>query len=74
MPMSKEFRDRLYPAHDTGAHGIAMGFNYNGRKRSQELLWWDSDDTVERIRRAETDDDLVRTFERGKLLPINHTI
>ena len=48
--------------HDTGAHGLAMGFNYNGRTRPQELLLR-SDGSVERIRRAETNDDLWRTLE-----------
>jgi diaminopimelate decarboxylase len=38
--------------HDTGAHGLAMGFNYNGRLRPQELLLR-SDGSVELIRRAE---------------------
>jgi diaminopimelate decarboxylase len=38
--------------HDTGAHGLAMGFNYNGRLRPQELLLR-TDGSVELIRRAE---------------------
>jgi diaminopimelate decarboxylase len=38
--------------HDTGAHSLAMGFNYNGRLRPQELLLR-SDGSVERIRRRE---------------------
>jgi diaminopimelate decarboxylase len=38
--------------HDTGAHSLAMGFNYNGRLRPQELLLR-SDGSVELIRRAE---------------------
>ena len=54
--------------HDTGAHGLAMGFNYNGRLRPQELILR-SDGTVERIRRAETNDDLRHTlrFEHESL-------
>lgn len=48
--------------HDTGAHGLAMGFNYNGRLRPQELFLR-SDGTVERIRRAETNDDLRATLK-----------
>jgi len=47
--------------HDTGAHGHAMGFNYNGRLRPQELLW-DIDDTIRIIRRAETEGDYFATL------------
>ncbi len=47
--------------HDTGAHGQAMGFNYNGRLRPQELLLR-ADGTVERIRRAETVADYFATL------------
>jgi diaminopimelate decarboxylase len=46
--------------HDTGAHGHAMGFQYNGRLRPQELLLR-RDGNVELIRRAETMDDYLRT-------------
>ncbi|MES1970956.1 MAG: diaminopimelate decarboxylase [Pseudomonadota bacterium] len=46
--------------HDTGAHGHAMGFQYNGRLRPQELLLRESG-AVERIRRAETIDDYLAT-------------
>lgn len=42
--------------HDTGAHGHAMGFTYNGRLRPAELMLTDDGDIVE-IRRAETFDD-----------------
>ncbi len=48
--------------HDTGAHGHAMGFNYNGRLRPQELLLC-ADGRVERIRRAETLDDYFSTLQ-----------
>ncbi|MCE9628602.1 MAG: diaminopimelate decarboxylase [Candidatus Vogelbacteria bacterium] len=51
----------LLMIHDTGAHGLAMGFNYNGRLRPKELLLR-SDGTVELIRRAETIDDLFATL------------
>lgn len=51
----------LLVIHDTGAHGHAMGFNYNGRLRPQELLLR-ADGSVERIRRAETQDDYFRTL------------
>ncbi|MFA6514285.1 MAG: diaminopimelate decarboxylase [Patescibacteria group bacterium] len=47
--------------HDTGAHGYAMGFQYNGRLRPQELILR-TDGTVELIRRAETFGDYMRTF------------
>lgn len=46
--------------HDTGAHGHAMGFTYNGRLRPAELMLTESGDVVE-IRRAETFDDYVAT-------------
>jgi len=48
--------------HDTGAHGIAMGFNYNGRTRPKELLLC-ADGTVRLIRREETMRDLFATLE-----------
>ena len=46
--------------HDTGAHGLAMGFQYNGRLRPKELLLR-RDGAVELIRRAETVEDYLRT-------------
>ena len=50
----------LVIVHDTGAHSHAMGFNYNGRLRPQELLLQE-DGSVVQIRRAETTDDYLRT-------------
>ena len=47
--------------HDTGAHGHAMGFNYNGKLRSAELLL-EEDGSVELIRRAETLDNYFATI------------
>jgi diaminopimelate decarboxylase len=47
--------------HDTGAHGHAMGFNYNGKLRPQELLLR-SDGKIERIRRSETIEDYFATL------------
>lgn len=47
--------------HDAGAHGFSMGYNYNGRLRSSELLLKE-DGTVKCIRRAETPDDYFRTL------------
>lgn len=48
--------------HDTGAHGFSMGYNYNGKLRSAELLLKE-DGSVEMIRRAETPDDYFSTFD-----------
>jgi diaminopimelate decarboxylase len=47
--------------HDTGAHGHAMGFNYNAKLRSAEYLL-QADGSVRMIRRAETMDDLFATL------------
>ena len=47
--------------HDAGAHGFAMGYNYNGKLRSAELLYKE-DGSVELIRRAETPDDYFATL------------
>ena len=47
--------------HDTGAHGFSMGYNYNGRLRSAELLLRE-DGSVELMRRAETPDDYFATL------------
>ena len=48
--------------HDTGAHGYAMGYNYNGKLKSAELLL-KKDGGVELIRRAETPRDYFATFD-----------
>lgn len=48
--------------HDAGAHGHSMGFNYNGKLRSAELLL-NEDHSVTLIRRAETVDDLFATLK-----------
>ena len=48
--------------HDTGAHGFSMGYNYNGRLRSAELLLKE-DGSVKLIRRAETPADYFATFD-----------
>lgn len=52
--------------HDTGAHGYAMGFNYNGKLRSAELLL-KSDGSVQLIRRAETVEDYLATLDFSNL-------
>ncbi|WP_343209188.1 diaminopimelate decarboxylase [Anaerolentibacter hominis] len=48
--------------HDTGAHGFSMGYNYNGKLRSAELLLRE-DGSVQMIRRAETPHDYFATFD-----------
>jgi len=66
--------DRLLPKlevgdilifHDVGAHGHAMGFNYNGKLRSAEYLFT-NDQSYELIRRAETLDDYFATLSCEK--------
>lgn len=56
-----EIGDRII-IHDAGAHGHAMGFNYNGKLRSAELLLHE-DKSVELIRRAETIGDYFATLK-----------
>ncbi|MBQ7785839.1 MAG: diaminopimelate decarboxylase [Clostridia bacterium] len=53
--------DILY-IHDTGAHGFSMGYNYNGKLRSAELML-KADGSVQMIRRAETPADYFATFD-----------
>ncbi|MDU5915662.1 MAG: diaminopimelate decarboxylase, partial [Negativicoccus succinicivorans] len=48
--------------HDTGAHGYAMGFNYNGKLRARELLL-KSNGQVQQIRRPETLRDYFATLD-----------
>ena len=48
--------------HDTGAHGFAMGYNYNGKLKSAEILLKE-DGSVQLIRRAETAKDYFATFD-----------
>ncbi|HEL2225977.1 TPA: diaminopimelate decarboxylase [Streptococcus suis] len=47
--------------HDSGAHGFSMGYNYNGRLRSSEILLQE-DGTARMIRRAETPEDYFATI------------
>lgn len=51
----------LLAIHDSGAHGLAMGFNYNGKLRCRELLL-QADGSIKQIRRAETIADLFATL------------
>ncbi len=48
--------------HDTGAHGFAMGYNYNGKLKSAEILLKE-DGSTQLIRRAETPKDYFATFD-----------
>lgn len=56
-----EMGDLIY-IHDTGAHGFAMGYNYNGKLKSAEILL-KPDGSFQLIRRAETPADYFRTFD-----------
>ena len=55
-------RGDIVVIHDTGAHGFAMGFNYNGKLRSAELLLRANNEVVQ-IRRAETVKDYFATLD-----------
>ena len=57
----------LVVIHDTGAHGHAMGFNYNGKLRSSELLLRENGNVLE-IRRAETVEDHFATLDFAKVV------
>ena len=52
----------LLVIHDTGAHGFAMGYNYNGKLKSSEILLKE-DGSTSMIRRAETPEDYLATLE-----------
>jgi len=54
--------DDIIVIHDAGAHGHSMGFNYNGKLRSSELLL-KTDGSIQLIRRAETIDDYFTTLD-----------
>ncbi len=54
--------------HDTGAHGFAMGYNYNGKLRSAEVLY-KADGTFQLIRRAETAKDYFATLDIDPVAP-----
>ena len=56
-----EIGDIVY-IHDTGAHGFSMGYNYNGKLRSAEVLLKE-DGSHQLIRRAETPEDYFATFD-----------
>jgi diaminopimelate decarboxylase len=65
-PLPALERGDLLVIHDAGAHGYAMGFNYNGKLRSAELLL-KPDGQVEQIRRAETVEDYFATLDFRRL-------
>lgn len=54
--------------HDTGAHGHSMGYQYNGKLRSAEILLHE-DGTYQLIRRAETPKDYFATLDFSNLVP-----
>jgi len=64
-----EVGDLLF-VHDVGAHGHSMGYNYNGRLRSAELLLRE-DGEIELIRRAETPADYFATLD---VLPVGERL
>lgn len=57
----------LLVIHDTGAHGFSMGYNYNGKLKSAELLLKE-DGTVQMIRRAETPQDYFATLDGCEMM------
>lgn len=59
-------RGDLLVIHDTGAHGFSMGYNYNGKLRSAEVLLKE-DGSTQLIRRAETPEDYFATLDFMKL-------
>ncbi|MBD3315242.1 MAG: diaminopimelate decarboxylase, partial [Chitinivibrionales bacterium] len=61
-PLPKTKPGDLVVIHDAGAHGHAMGFNYNGKLRSSELLLRENGEVVQ-IRRAETVEDYLATLD-----------
>lgn len=64
-----EMGDYLF-IHDTGAHGFSMGYNYNGKLRSAEVLLKE-DGSFDLIRRAETSKDYFATFDIFPELGLN---
>jgi diaminopimelate decarboxylase len=59
-------RGDIIVIHDAGAHGYAMGFNYNGKLRSAELLLRENGEVMQ-IRRPETVDDYFATLDFSEL-------
>lgn len=67
-PLPKIDKGDLVIIHDTGAHGHAMGYNYNGRLRSAEVLH-QKNGTLALIRRAETPQDYFATLDIDPIAP-----
>lgn len=61
-PLPKIEIGDLLAIHDAGAHGYSMGYNYNGKLRSAEILL-QKDGSFRLIRRAETPQDYFATFD-----------
>lgn len=59
----------LLVIHDTGAHGLSMGYNYNGKLRCKEVLWCE-DGSFRLIRRAETPRDYFATLDMDPVWPV----
>ncbi len=67
-PLPKIDMGDIVVIHDTGAHGFAMGYNYNGKLRSAEVLY-KADGTFQLIRRAETAKDYFATLDIDPVAP-----
>jgi diaminopimelate decarboxylase len=65
-PLPKAEIGDVFVIHDAGAHGYAMGFNYNGKTRCAEFLMRENGEFF-KIRRAENIDDLLATIDLKKL-------
>ena len=71
VPQLRSYSDEFIPGlrtlseaiHEAGAHGYSMGYNYNGKLKSAELLLKE-DGSVQLIRRAETPKDYFATFDQ----------
>jgi len=61
-PLPKVEIGDIFVIHDSGAHGFAMGFSYNGKTKCAEFLMRENGEFV-KIRRAETIDDLLATID-----------
>ena len=67
-PLPKIDKGDLLVIHDTGAHGFSMGYNYNGKLKSAEILLKE-DGSAQLIRRAETPKDYFATFDGLDIYP-----
>lgn len=69
-PLPKIDMGDLVIVHDAGAHGRAMGFNYNGKLRAGEILMRE-DGSYKEIRRRETVEDLFATLDLNGVADFN---